>query len=101
MSVQIIEVNPRGCCKPEEFVTGGRRVNGASRQPDESWPIVEFTYVYRCDQCGQNWKVKYHPPGSSMNYGAVRGGFTTERVGKTSRRYRKRLAKELLRQGTK
>lgn len=98
MSVQIIEVHPTGCCQPKEFVEAQRRTVGVSRPiGDDGWPATQFTYVYRCEICGQHWKCKYEPPAvTGSKYGYTR----TERIGKTSRRYRKRLAKELLRQGT-
>lgn len=98
MDVQITHVMPRGCCDPESFIYGQRRLNGNSRPPadNSNLPKVEFTYIYRCETCGQRWSVKYEPPHS---HGTSNPYIRTERVGKTSRRYRKRIARQILRQG--
>lgn len=97
MSVQIISVTPTGCCKPEEFVEGQRRTKGLSRPLDhhEGWPKIQFSYIYRCETCGQRWIVTYTP-----GFRGERGSFSSKRDGKTSRRYRQRLMRDLMRQGT-
>lgn len=96
-NVQITDIKPRGCCDPESFVLGGRRTTGTSRPaPTEGWPKYEFEYIYRCLACGQRWEVTYHPPGRQGDSGY----FNSSRDGGPSWRYRRRLAQELLRQGT-